>query len=245
MNTFYSSAVTADNMDLLCYTNAALIKGEIKGVATYFHGFGYGSMKSEPERYDEYLAEHGILTVFPFYDPWAWGNRASMDLCDRVIDLVYEKHGLSDSVPLVITGESMGGLTALAYTVYSKRRAVACAVNCPVADLEKMNMRRDILRGLCAAYASENTSLEEAIRRASPVELVDRYPVIPYYIIQGGMDDELSEQVRAGALLVPKMKARGLDVEYVYVPGMVHCHIPMHEYDAYYAFVKEQVEKNS
>ena len=244
MNNFYQNAVTLDNMSLLCYTNAALIKGEIKGVATYFHGFGYGSMKGEPERYDEYLAENGILTMFPFYDPWAWGNKSAMDLCDRLIDLVYEKHGLSDDVPLVITGESMGGLTALAYNVYSKRRAVACAANCPVADLAKMNERRDILRGLGAAYASEYDTLEEAIAAVSPVELVDKMPDIPYYVIQGGRDDELNDSVRAGALLIPKMQKRGLDVKYVFVPDMVHCHMPMHDYDAYYEFVKEQVEKN-
>ena len=234
---FFESLVTKESLNHLCYTNADIIKGKIKGVVTDFHGFGSDSMKNEPKEHDVFLAENGILTVYPFYSPWAWANETCIAFCDKIIDTVYGKYSLSAEVPLAICGESMGGMTAFNFSVYTNRKFVCVAACCPVCDLNAMNKSRiDILRALCAAYGSEDRTYTEAVAHYSPIFLVDKFKDVPYMITQGGRDVELDGSENATAL-VAKMKDMGFDVTYLFDAEMEHCHMNKAMHREYFDFI--------
>lgn len=241
---FLDETITRENYKNLCYTSHNIIKGEIKGVVTDFHGFGQMSMKNGEDKHDKYLAEKGILVVFPFYGPFAWANDGCMEFCEKIIDLTYEIYNIPETVPFVINGESMGGMTAINFAAYTKRKAVAVSLNSPVCDLKTLTESRiDILRALCDAYAYEGRGYEDAMKAHSPIEMVDRMPKVPFYFVQGGEDLEFPGEQHSG-VMTELMKAKGYDVRYEFVPEMEHCHIPKGAYERYFDFIIEQIEKN-
>ena len=57
-----------------------------------------------------------------------------------------------ENIPVVSTGGSMGGQSALVYCAYSKRTPVACVANCPVCDtVFHFTERPDLPRTLYSA----------------------------------------------------------------------------------------------
>ena len=106
------------------------------------------------------------------------------------MDAVCDRLHLSSDIPFVVSGGSMGGLTALNYLVYGKRKAMACALNCPVTDMhrafhDRVRMRRAIL----SAQILEESDLEEITKHDSPYHFADRLPRIPYLFIYGSKDE--------------------------------------------------------
>ena len=114
------------NIDSFAWTSASYIKSEIKAVCLSFHGLGNTQLKNRAEVSELELASHGILTVFPYYGPWSWMNDEAIAFVDDIVEIVYDKYGLRESVPLLSTGGSMGGLSALIYTCYAQRTPNAC-----------------------------------------------------------------------------------------------------------------------
>ncbi len=237
--------ITKENFDFMCYTNRHLIKGEIKGVATDLHGYCACDMRRYDKPLDEALGEAGILTVYPYYGPFAWSNTTTIAEIDRTVELAYEINGLDkDKVPFVITGHSMGGLTGLAYSYYTEHNPVACAVDCPVTDLIRLiEMRPDIYRSMITAFAHYDMPLEEAMKSVSPAHLVGKLPRISYLITAGTADTDV-DYTQHCAKFVPQMREAGYDMSYHLEEGMKHCDMPDHVFKIFCDFVIKQVEDN-
>lgn len=241
----FSSIITKENYNCMCYTNRDLIKGEIKGVATQFHGYCGTDYRRSPKRFDEILAENGIVTLYPFYGPFAWSNDTAIKTIDRLIQLTYEINNISpENTPLVITGASMGGMTALAYTYYSAFNPIACAVDCPVTNLKKIiEMRKDIYRAMVTAFGHYNCTMDEAMASVSPIELAPKMPKIPYYLIAGTNDCEV-EYTEHCMKYVPRMRELGFDIEFKLVDGMEHCCMSEANEDIFCNFIIKNIEEN-
>lgn len=248
-NPEYYSFITPENLHRFAHTNAEIIKGDIKGVCTRFHGYGGADTWLPIDDFDRYFAERGILTVYPFYSPWAWASDTTLAFIDRVIELLCEVHGLGAETPLVIHGQSMGGMTALTYTHHVGKNGTplklcGCAADCPVTDLITLPYtRRDIYSSLVSAYGHYQCEFEEAVRSASPAAHVKDMPHIPYYVVQG-QDDGSVDPLTQAEVYIPALKAEGHDVTYKYIPGMQHCSLSPEELLLYFEFIVNTIERN-
>ncbi len=214
--------ITIENLRNFTYCNNHICKKPIKGIAVCFIGLGGSYMFDEDPADGIRLAQNGILYVIPYQNPWAWQNKQNISYTDEIIDVLFEAYSLQENLPIVSTGASMGGLSALVYMVYSKRTPVACVANCPVCDLPyHFTERPDLPRTLYSAFFNYDCSLQEALRSSSPLDLVDKMPTKSKYYIFHCMEDKAVNKQKHSDKFVEKMKAEH-DVAYYSVPGRGH-----------------------
>jgi pimeloyl-ACP methyl ester carboxylesterase len=226
--------INSNNLSLFCGHNGENQPEEglhYKGIVLEFHGLGDGEFPKELPR-GTFYREHALLCIRPYDNPWSWMNPKAVETVDAILDGACEKYNLSEKVPVVSTGGSMGGLSALVFSCYSRHRIVACAADSPVCDLEfHFTERPDLPRTLYSAFSD----WEELCSR-SPVKLVKRLPKIPYYIVHGTADTAVNPE-RHSDILVSEMEKYGYDVRYDRVPGMTHCNPPPENAEKYLEFI--------
>lgn len=168
-------------------------------------------------------AEKGILLLVPYQNPWAWMNRQTVDFTDELIDVLVKAYDLPTGIPIVSTGGSMGGLSALVYTAYAARTPVACVANCPVCDLPyHYTERPDLPRTLYSAFGTYDGTMEDALRSASPIHLVDKLPSdSEYFIFHCEEDKAVNKQMHSDRFVAELEKAHR--VSYYEVPERGHC----------------------
>lgn len=229
-------AIRKDNLASFAYTNEPLLQQSPQAVALDFHGLNMNQMLQEHSEKARLYAQRGVLLVVPYDNPWSWMNSVAVAETDAIVDAVYAKLSLSDRVPLLSTGGSMGGLSALVFSARSARPVAGCAANCPVCDLPyHYTERPDLPRTILSAFWHEG-DIERAILASSPLHLVADLPRIPYYIVHGTADKAVNLQ-RHSLPLVEAMRGRGLDVRFTAVEGMEHCALPEKEAQCYNGFV--------
>ncbi|MBQ7975611.1 MAG: hypothetical protein IJ300_08010, partial [Clostridia bacterium] len=113
--------ITYETLNRFAYVNDKICKKPINGIAISFFGLGGMVMHDFDPPEGEYYAGKGILYVIPYNNPWAWMNKQAVAYTDEIIDVLIKQYELSEDIPIVSTGGSMGGLSALVYTAYSKR----------------------------------------------------------------------------------------------------------------------------
>lgn len=196
--------------------------GEIKAVVLAFHGLGYSGMKNGPDTVELEWARAGCLVVFPYYGPWSWMNREARAFVDELVEAIYENYSLGREIPLISTGGSMGGLSALLYSRYSKMPVAACLALYPVCDTEyHMNERIDLPRTMHHAFRGYKEDMDKMLVEHSPLKQVEQMRGIPYLIIHGDKDLAVNKEMHSDRM-VAKMREKGLAVEYVEVPEMGH-----------------------
>ena len=198
------------------------VQGKIRGVALAFHGLGMVNEKRFPDTTELEWARVGWLVVYPYYGPWNWMNREARAFVDELVDFVYAHFQLDDRLPLVSTGGSMGGLSALLYTRYAKRPISACLALYPVCDFKyHFSERPDLPRSIYASLRGYQDDLESLFAEHSPLVQVHAMPDIPYLFIHGDADQAVNKAAHSDQM-VQAMQKRGLNVEYVQVSGMGH-----------------------
>lgn len=214
--------ITFENLRQFAYCNDTVCKRPIKGIAVNFGGLGGANMHDEETEEGLFFAEHGVLYVQGYNNPWCWMNKQAVAYTDEVLDVLIAHYQLPQNIPVVAIGASMGGQSALVYAVYAKRTPVACVVNCPPCDLVyHYSERTDLPRTLYSAFFNESGTLEEALSTASPIHLVDQMPDIPYYIFHCEKDDAVNIHKHTDRF-VEKMK-KDHRVVYHVVPDRIHC----------------------
>jgi alpha-beta hydrolase superfamily lysophospholipase len=213
------------NISDVAFEGSKFVKGPVRAVVVDFHGLGYTAIKTIPGTTELEYAAHGALPVSPAFGPWSWMNRQARRLVDVIVDRVYAENNLDDTVPLILTGGSMGGHAALNYARYAKRRPVAVACNCPVCDPRfHATERPDLPRTFLLAYGGDELSpavLDAAMTENSPLEQVAAMPRIPYLIVHGDADQSVNKAAHSDRF-VAAMRASGHDIEYLEAPGMTH-----------------------
>ncbi|MBR6766887.1 MAG: prolyl oligopeptidase family serine peptidase [Clostridia bacterium] len=231
--------ISYENLRSFAYVNDRICTKPVKGIIISFFGLGNMSMFENETLEGEYYGEKGILYVVPYNNPWAWMNRQAAAYTDEIIDVLAEEYGLNKNIPIVSTGGSMGGQSALVYMVYAKRTPAACVVNCPVCDMPyHFTERPDLPRTIYSAVFNENSSFKEAVEAISPIHLTDRMPKVPYYIFHCDEDQAVNKQSHSDRL-VAKMRDEGFCVTYDTVPGRGHCDL---DYNMKKRFARYAVE---
>lgn len=218
--------ITIDNLRNFAYCNNQICKKPVKGLVVSFYGLGCTTIFPEDTEDGIRYAENGILYVIPYQNPWAWQNKQNVSYTDEILDTLFKEYNLPEDLPIVSEGRSMGGLSALVYMVYAKREPVACVANCPVCDLPfHFTERIDLPRTLYSAFYNYDCSLQDALKSASPLDLIDRMPVNAKYFIFHCIEDKAVNKQKHSDRFVEAMKEK-CDVTYHAVPDRGHCDLP-------------------
>ena len=215
--------INIENLRSFAYCNHHICKKPIKGIAVSFFGLGNATMFKEDTEDGIRFAEQGILYFVPYQNPWAWQNKQNVAYTDEIMDVLFEEYNLPSDLPIVSTGGSMGGLSALVYMAYAKRTPVACVANCPVCDLPyHFTERPDLPRTLYSAFYNYDCSLEEALRSASPLHLIHKMPQeSAYYIFHCEEDKSVNKQMHSDRFVA--MLQQQHTAHYYAVPERGHC----------------------
>ena len=205
-----------------CIIGSQFVPGKPRGIQLIFHGLGcsnFGAFSTEELE----LAKIGYLPVFPFYGPWSWMSPVVVPFIDDVVESVFQYYGLPENAPILSTGGSMGGHSALIYPRYAKRPIAGVIAKCPVCDLEyHFSEREDLPRSMQFAYSCYGGNIAQAFAEFSPVNQVENMPHVPYIITHGTADQLVSKEHHSD-VLVEKMKAAGMDVTYLALEHASHC----------------------
>ena len=213
--------ITYNNLCSFAYTNDHICKKPIQGIVVYFYGLNWNQMLREDPPEGIRYAQEGILYVVPYSRPWAWMNDQAVAYTDEILDVLCREYGAD--LPIVSSGMSMGGLSAILYSKFARRRPVACVANCPVCDLVyHFTERPDLPRTLYGAYYGEPGTLEAVLQRHSPLHLASELPRIDYRIFH--CEEDLSVNLhRHSERFVAAMAALGHRISLHTVPGKGHC----------------------
>ena len=214
--------INYENLRNFAYSNDKLVKGDIKGIVLEFCGLGNMTMHNvDPGDAIEY-AEKGIIYVVPYYNPWCWMNQQTVAYVDEIIAVICEKYHLDETVKIVSTGRSMGGLCALVYCAYAKITPCASVTNCPVCDLVyHYTERSDLPRTLYSAFATYEGSMEEALKSCSPLHLADQMPDIPYTVFHCEADLAVNLEMHSKKFVAAMQGAHRVELNIVPLRG--HC----------------------
>ena len=217
--------MTYETLRSFAYSNDRLVRGTIRGVALSFTGLGGQGMYDEDMEYGRALAEKGIVLLIPYVNPWNWMNEQAVRYTDEIIAVLKAHYALPDDLPVVSTGGSMGGQSALVYTRYAEKTPVACIANCPVCDMVfHYTERPDLPRTIYSAFGMDDSdTLEEAIARRSPLHLVDEMPDVRYVVFHCDADQAVNIDSHSEKF-VQAMREKHR-IEYHVIPGRGHCQL--------------------
>lgn len=232
--------ITYETLRNFAYVNDGICGRPIRGIVLSFFGLNGRDMYSDDTPDGQYFARRGILYVVPYNNPWAWMNRQAVSYTDEILDVLFAQYDLPGDLPVVSTGGSMGGLSALVYTKYARRTPVACVANCPVCDLPyHFTERPDLPRTLYSAFWNYEGTLDEALRSASPLHLAEGMPDAAYTVFHCGADRAVNKEMHSDRFVAQMQKHHR--VTYIEVPGRGHCDLPPEERERYLAAAADAI----
>lgn len=233
--------ITYANLRNFAYTNDQICTRPIRGVVLFFTGLNGCAVYNEDAEESRFFAERGILYIIPYNNPWAWMNRQAVAYTDEILDVLFRALALPADMPVISTGKSMGGLSAIVYTAYAKRTPTACITNCPVCDaVYHYTERPDLPRTLYSALFSYEGSLDTALRSISPLHLVKRLPYVRYHIFHCEEDMAVSLQQHSRPF-AEAMTQLGHHITLETVPDRGHCDLPEEVYARFLTLAAEAV----
>lgn len=234
--------INSENLREFAYVNDAVCKRPIKGVVVWFFGLGASNMIEDELDDGRTFGEKGILYVVPYTNPWAWMNNQAVAYTDELVDVLLEKYGLSENVPIVSSGLSMGGQSALVYTIKAKRTPISCVVNCPVCDvLFHFTERKDLPRTFYSSLFNEDGFLEDALKSISPLHLVDKMPKVKYHVFH--CDNDMAVNIDAHSKkLIAELGKRNFDYTFDVVRGRGHCDLIPEMKEKFSEYILEAIE---
>ncbi len=221
-----TSFMNPDNILQFAFVNFDTLKDrKIRGVVVDCHGYSDIAVWKQSDDTAAFLGENGVLFVHPYYPYDCWGNDGCIAFIDDILRALYTGLNLdADRVPLVMTGGSMGGMTALIYTLDGHYKPCAAAMNCPVTDMNRYFHTEHEYNTIYTAYCQRGFDLQKEIDRHSPILRTADLPDIPYYIVGGERDKcvTVNEYIRPFA---EKLRAEKSEVMCDVVADMGHCQI--------------------
>ena len=236
------TSVIAQRTDEFCFSNAAMFKLPPKGILIRFRGMTLDIPMVELIREGRKYAKAGILYVYPYTAPWAWMNDDTVDMVDAILDDLRGKTGLTQRVPVVYYGYSMGGYSALMYGVYGKYKPTAVAAVCPVCDLVFHKTEHlGLFVSFYYAFSRISDQVDELITVRSPIHAIAHMPLVPYLFVCCD-HDRIVHSENHGIAMAGKMRASGFDVTLIRENGE-HCQISRETEDTVSVFILSAMEE--
>ncbi len=224
--------ITYETLDLFAYSSIELLRNAPKGICIEFWGYCDCGMQSEHTVRAKLLAEKDIAVVTPYLNPWNWCNEAACKRVDMILDVIEQHFGRK--LPIVSTGGSMGGLSAIVYSRYSRHNVVACVANCPVCDLPyHFTERPDLPHTIFDAFY-DCMDFEAEMKARSPLHLAKELPEIEYHIFHCDADQAVNIDKHSRAF-VGEMQSKNITFDVV--PGRGHCQLTDEKVDKYNSYI--------
>lgn len=234
--------ITYDNLRNFAYVNDKLCNENIKGIVISFFGLNTIAMFFDETEEGRFWADRNILLVVPYNNPWAWMNPQAVAYTDEILDVLFAKYHLSENLPIVSSGGSMGGQSALVYAKYAKRTPIACVANCPVCDVPyHFTERPDLPRTFYSAYFHEQGKMENVLQKVSPLHMVKQMPKVKYHIFHCGADEAVNIDSHSRKF-VRAMQESGQDISFDIVPGRGHGDLTEEMWEKYRQYAMEAIE---
>ncbi len=213
--------MNASNLNSFAYVSEDYLRSPAKALCLTLPGLGNMEMRQAPDFTDFKRAHDGVLFIYPFVNPWCWMNAETVTFVDRILDILIEKHSLKNC-PILVRGGSMGGYSALVYSMFSKHKLTAVIANCPVTDpLFHLTERPDLPRTMHSAMGTYD-DITELLKARSPNHHPEKLQKCRYLIVHGFKDKAVNKEAHSDAL-VPAMEKLGYDVTYLEDETMAHC----------------------
>ena len=240
--------MTPEKLSYYAYINFDAVKEPVRGVVVEFIGLGGNGMYTEDTARGKRFGEMGFYYVLPYLNPWNWMNDQAVRTTDCILDGLVRLHG--EILPVISTGGSMGGQSALVYSAKSRHPVVACVANCPVCDLPfHYTERVDLPRTLVSAFGDKVTRdmpLYDVLKTASPLHLAQsgRMPDIEYTIFHCTADEAVNKQDHSDRFVpvLRKHLQKGF-ADYIAVPDRGHCQLTDEMWEKYFEAVDLAVDK--
>ena len=232
--------ITYDTLRNFTYSNDTLCKVPVKGVVLFFRGLGAKDIFREDPEIALRYAEQGIVYLVPYYNPWNWMNRQALAYTEEILDVLFAHYGWNEDLPIVSTGQSMGGLASLIFTARAKRTPKACVANCPVCDLVyHVTEREDLPRTLYSAFFDCEGSMEDILADYSPLHLAQKgeMPKADYHIFHCTEDKSVNMQRHSDRFVAEMKKNR--KITYYPVLDQGHCKLSEAAWEKYYALPED------
>lgn len=213
--------MNSSNLASFAYVSENYLAAPVRALCLTFPGLGNMEMRQAPDFTDFKRAHDGVLFIYPFVNPWCWMNAATVAFVDEIVDVLMEKYSLA-ACPLLVRGGSMGGYSALAYSMFSKHRISGVIANCPVTDpLYHLTERPDLPRTMHSAMGTYE-DITELLKERSPNHHPEKLQNCKYLIVHGFKDKSVNKEAHSDTL-VPLMKKLGLNLTYLEDETMAHC----------------------
>lgn len=212
-------SIAPEVLKKVAWFNDLFLETDIRGVVIWFHGLNglCRTAANQISSWEVELSARGGLIVYPYINPWSFLCRNDLQFMDRLIPAVYSHYRLSEKVPLVISGQSMGGNAALQYCCYGKFPAARCMVVSPLCDPADFYAASTPSRPSGAAamhnmFDSEPGGFDSAMTEHSPLLQAGRMPDIPYMFIHSTHDEVIP--VKHSDEMVAALRGNGRQVVY-------------------------------
>jgi pimeloyl-ACP methyl ester carboxylesterase len=215
--------MNASDLSSFAYVSEEYLpEGGARAVILDFPGLGGMAMRSSLDIPDVKTAHKGALFVYPYVNPWNWMNDRTVKFADRILDIVIKKYKTGKKCPLAVRGGSMGGYSALAYSMFTKHKLSAVIASCPVTDLFFHRTERpDLPRTIHDAMDSYD-DISAALKSRSPNYHPEKLQDCAYFIMHGILDKAVGKAAHSDKL-VRLMRKKGMDITYIEDERMAHC----------------------
>jgi pimeloyl-ACP methyl ester carboxylesterase len=218
--------ITVENIRNFAYVNDEVLKLPLRGIILSFSGCGGQEWFTEDTARGKFFGERGILYVLPYNNPWHWMNQQAVGYTDEVLDAVYKKYPALHQLPIAFTGISMGGYSAMIYSIRGKYKPVRYVLNCPCCDLQYQYEHVQLFRRIFySAVWHEAGTMAETLIDNSPITLAQQLPAVPYYFFHSETDEVLLKAAHSDRM-VQRLRQLGHKVTYEEFTGCVHGDLP-------------------
>jgi hypothetical protein len=189
-----------------------------------FHGRGGSAISnnftsSDFMGFKKLCSEKGFIIAVPGYGSDCWLNESGEKITLEMIDFLEKKLSINPK-QFYVMGCSMGGASALVFTIRHPEKVTAVCDIFGITDYVKFYNKGFYNKSIKAAYGGTPSEKPKYYAERSAINYIDVLKKKPLLVIHGTRDFCVPKW--NSDELVAKLKAENANVEYIVVPGMNH-----------------------
>ncbi|MCX6960002.1 MAG: prolyl oligopeptidase family serine peptidase [Verrucomicrobia bacterium] len=199
--------------------------GKFAGIVLHLYGSNgsshvYNMMREPYAKVRRLLWERGYWLLVPNLGPTHWMNDTAANTLDGIIEGMIRDHGV-DPARVNILGTSMGGSSALIYTMRHPGRVRAICAVFPATDFEQWALETPrYLKVVADAHGVEPAEEASVLQALSPINHLESFKDIPVLLIHG--DDDSTVPPHHSRDFATSLQQHGFPVTYREAQGIGH-----------------------
>lgn len=190
----------------------------------FLHGRGGSAMANnfncnDFTAFKKLCSDKGFIVAVPGYGSDCWLNESGEQITLKMIDFLGKKLSINPK-QFYVMGSSMGGASALVFTIRHPEKVMAVCDVFGISDYLKFYNKGFYNKSIKAAYGGTPAQKPKYYAERSAINYINILKKKPLLVIHGSRDGCVPKW--NSDELVKKLKAAGGNVEYIVVPGMGH-----------------------